>query len=454
MRYEKRMIILTGDDGKGVVLIEKSGLGVKFALRTFGIKKRHGIKIGIVTPKRVIVRDIEVCDDPGAVFYLDDVDTAALHFALFDDRIILYGTTCKPMWESNLFDLLNKYAQPVRIEPSPKVLPPLAAKPETLPLPDGTGIPQSRAALYGDEALSDDDFYTPLDLSSRMPEVDRFLDSPRVLGQSLAPTLSEPKSEHTPEPKSEPTPEPTHDETTTAKCDETPAPEPQSVEVAAPEPTVDEQEASVEADAPTEKEEQPAEPVLPPIVEQAEVAAATVATEQAEVAAAETVAAVETAPTSETAENAEVRRGELPWEHTARWLRSRSTRKVASKTSATVPKPEPRSEVKHVRVSTFFERSREDVEKLFSCGTRNAELSALMPEIEWVRVKFDGHTVSVGRGGDVFLCYAIAGEYEKVSPLGPEAQWLPKLKTAPTGKGYWLIFQDLKTGKILDGAAY
>ena len=75
-------------------------------------------------------------------------------------------------------------------------------------------------------------------------------------------------------------------------------------------------------------------------------------------------------------------------------------------------------------------------------------IHALLPELKWVKVRFDGHAVSVGQGGTV-LCYAVAGLYEKSSPFGDKAQWLPKLKNAPTGKGYWLIFQDLASGDIV-----
>ncbi|MDE6294148.1 MAG: hypothetical protein K2L88_05965, partial [Clostridiales bacterium] len=77
------------------------------------------------------------------------------------------------------------------------------------------------------------------------------------------------------------------------------------------------------------------------------------------------------------------------------------------------------------------------------------KLCALLPDISWVKVPIDNHVISVGRGGNDFLCYAVSGTYEKTSPLGDEAQWLPENKSIPTGKGYWLIFQSLKDGKII-----
>ncbi|MDE5593586.1 MAG: hypothetical protein K2I75_06615, partial [Clostridiales bacterium] len=98
---------------------------------------------------------------------------------------------------------------------------------------------------------------------------------------------------------------------------------------------------------------------------------------------------------------------------------------------------------------SFIERSSYDIEKLFDSAERDDKLSSLLPDISWVKVPIDGHIISVGRGGNDFLCYAVTGTYEKTSPLGDEAQWLPENKAIPTGKGYWLIFQSLKDGEII-----
>ena len=67
------------------------------------------------------------------------------------------------------------------------------------------------------------------------------------------------------------------------------------------------------------------------------------------------------------------------------------------------------------------------------------------------KVNTDGNTISVGRSGSEFLCYAVSGVYRKVSPLGDEAQWAPSDRNIPTGKGFWLIFQNLATGEIIKG---
>ncbi len=104
--------------------------------------------------------------------------------------------------------------------------------------------------------------------------------------------------------------------------------------------------------------------------------------------------------------------------------------------------------VRPLREAAFIERNSDDVDKLFSLAPKDDELSALLPDIEWVKVAFDGQSVSVGRSGRSFLCYAVSGVYEKCAPID-DAQWLPLVKTAPTGKGYWLVFQDLVGGGII-----
>ncbi len=515
MRYEKKMLILSGE-GKGVVLIESGGLGVKFALRTFGLAKTAGLKAGVVTKTHTYIRDLPEVADPSAVFYIDGADVSALHFAVFDTRLLLYGATCEKMWEANLMDILRAKCRPVRRpDPAPTFapLPPITEKPEKLPLPDGTGIPQSDANIYGDEALASADFYTPFDIESRMKEVDGFLDTPRVL-TGLAPTVKPsrlanpsfthfdasradaqaetaasvmtsadtPCAQETAEtaealssvgndiPVSEMSEAPSADDIPSAGA----AADNSQAAAAAPNDTAEnEAPSAVDNETPVTATPEAAsageiaaadaidfaapcacgqaaagksEVNMADTVETTETAATAETMETAVTAATENAIEAETAATAATAEEAECR-DEKPWETEARFLKKRSARVLA----ACIPKVEkpPESEtVPHIRDTVFIERSRGDVDKLFASAPRDGELSKLLPDIEWVKVEFDGHSVSVGRS-TAFLCYAVPGKYEKSSPLGTEAQWLPKVASAPTGKGYWLIFQDITTGDII-----
>lgn len=424
MLYEKKMLILSGS-GKGVVLIEKSGLGVRFALRTFDFPATDGLKAGVVTKTSVTVRDLPKTADPEAVFYIDNTDVSELHFAVFDNELRLYGATGKRMWESNLMGLLDKHGKPVELPRAvPKALPPISPAPKVLPLPDGTGLPQSRVAIYGDEALADSDFYTPFDIAASMPRVDSFLDAPRVL-DGLAPRIVPP-----PDRPASPMYSPSSEITATVEPDpETSAPQ----ERAAGSDSVD---ASFEqAPEAGEATEQAAEP-----------ASASVERDPPQVIEREAAASADVAFGG--VENTGAR---MPWELAARWLKSRAKR-VPVENKKRVQPVKTGAEIKKLRETAFFERAKKDMDMLFGSAPKDEELTALLPDIEWVKVTFDGHCVSVGKGGNAFICYAVAGLYEKASPLGDESQWLPKLKTAPTGKGYWLIFQDLTSGEIVAGA--
>ncbi len=419
MRYEKKMLILTGE-GKGVVLLEKSGLGVRFALRTFGVPPLHELNAGIVTPDNVFVRALPSTADPSAVFYIDIPSLDELHFAVFDAKLRLYGAIGKKMWESNLMDLLNKHTKPIAAPmPNPSMLPPLSAPPRSLPLPDGTGIPQSRLSIYGDDALAENDFYTPFDIPSRMQIVDGFLDTPRIL-DGLAPTIT-PASESAAaidgnigvQPKQ------TVEQTVEQNVEQTVQP----VEEPAEQPDVGSVEHSIEQSVEQTAEQPVEQSVEQPIEESAE------------------------QPVEQSVEQPPEQR-EKPWEREARWLASQGSREPVIR-GASVKKVKAKAEIHTIRAADFFERRRADVDKLFAEAPIDEELSKLLPELNWVKVPMGDRSISVGRNGDAALCYAVFGNYEKVSPLGAEAQWLPRLKTAPTGKGYWLVFQSLSTGQIV-----
>lgn len=405
MLYEKKMLILSGE-GKGVVFIEKSAVGVKFSLRTFDMPPCGELRAGVITRSAVSVRDLPAGDNPAAVFSLDAGDISNLHFAVFDKKLRLYGCIGKRLWEANVMDLLCKADRraPMTERVNSAPLPPIAPPPKVLPMPDGTGIPQSRLSLYGDEALAESDFYTPVDISARLRVVDNFLDTPRVF-EELAPRVVPPEAEHA---------------------------EKAEISVAGSEP-VEYEEADVDAEDGDPTDETKVETRAETNVENVDISPSV----QAEVAAAEPI------------EKAEPTDGEyMPWQREAQWLKRRSSRSAATYKPAVKPL-EQKQTVRRVRESAFFELAREDIDKLFSQAEKDEKLSALLPDLEWVRVDADGNTISVGRGDDV-LCYAVAGAYSKTPPLGDGSQWVPSDKNTPTGKGFWLIFQRLSDGTIVN----
>lgn len=426
------MLILSGD-GKGVVLIEKSARGARFSLSTFDMPVCGELKAGVITPQAVHVRDLPQRDNPSSVFILDIDRLDNIHFAVFDDKLRLYGTNGKRMWESNIMDLLHKNdRRQQNDDPVPlRALPPIAEMPKVLPMPDGTGLPQSRLAIYGDEAIAESDFYTPLDLSSRMPIVDKFLDEPRIL-DGLAPRIT---------PKSEPI-----EAETTAIADEQPEQEEHIAQtVNTVESHVDNaklQEFVTNADI--------AEQTEPEAVEQTETVKTAEATETTVTQKATQSAGEQSHDDIDvmTAAAATVTGKEMPWAMQARWIKSRGKRGMRFFTSEVKPIADG-AKVKPLREVSFIERAAADIDRLFDAGEKDDKLTALLPDLQWVKVPTDGHIISVGRGGNDFLCYAVSGTYQKTSPLGDEAQWLPENKSIPTGKGYWLIFQSLKDGEII-----
>lgn len=451
MLYEKKMLILSGD-GKGVVLIEKSAHGVKFALRTFDMPPCAPLKAGVITKTAVFVRDLPNRDDPAAVFTLDIDRLDDLHFAVFDRELRLYGCIGKRMWEANVMDLFNRHERraPMLDGVPHAALPPIATQPKVLPMADGTGIPQSRLSVYGDDALAENDFYTRIDMSARMPIVDSFLSTPRVL-DGLAPRVQPPVSGIAER-------DGMRAETAAVDFEVSAAPEPapvvENTDAAAPETTTDDDTDIAELETDTSGENAVTAPdefsaELGELDELDDVAAVksdasefgdsvtALANDEENVENAKTQAAVAASATAE-----------MPWEQTARWIKKRGGRELATR------RPHVRQltgadKVKHLRSTEFFERARHDIDALFASAQKDESLAGMLDDVEWVKVDVDGNNISVGRGGNVFLCYAVAGMYESVPPLGDESQWLPVDKSVPTGKGYWLIFQNMQTGEII-----
>lgn len=430
MLYEKKMLILSGE-GKGVVLIEKSAKGLRFSLSTFDMPTCGKLKAGIITPSSVIVRDLPERDNPSLVFFVDETNADNIHFAVFDTKLRLYGTNGKRMWEANVMGLLSKNdRKPIEMPPL-KSLPPLSTPPQTLPLPNGTGIPQSRLGIYGDEQIAESNFYTHLDLSERMATVDNFLDTPRAVTPSILDGLA-------PRVLAE----------TTAILESDEVQEADSVE------TAEDADNAVKNSGEDDMTENNSEDTDNAINSSVEDGVKESNWEDADNVVQNGVEDgieannTEPEPAAAATTDSELYSGTRPCDMAARWLKTRSTREAKNGTP-TLKQVSSSSQVKPLREISFIERASGDIDKLFGSAEKDDKLTALLPDIVWIKVPVDEHVISVGRGGNDFLCYAVPGTYHKISPLGEDAQWLPENKSIPTGKGYWLIFQSLKDGSII-----
>ncbi len=109
-------------------------------------------------------------------------------------------------------------------------------------------------------------------------------------------------------------------------------------------------------------------------------------------------------------------------------------------------------EMPHV---TFYESVKEQVDRLFSNNERYAMLEKLLPESKWVRVNYDekGRYYLVGTIGEPvrYLCYGVPGEYSPTPPsdLVGYCQWLALDENDPSGKGFWIMYQDGISGKSI-----
>lgn len=105
------------------------------------------------------------------------------------------------------------------------------------------------------------------------------------------------------------------------------------------------------------------------------------------------------------------------------------------------------------RELSYYEQVSDQIEKLFTEGTRETELEGLMPHTKWVRVDFsgDGRFYVVGLVGDKpdYICYGLPADYTPEPPdeISGYCGWLPLDVKNPQGKGYWLLYQDADTGE-------
>ena len=97
---------------------------------------------------------------------------------------------------------------------------------------------------------------------------------------------------------------------------------------------------------------------------------------------------------------------------------------------------------------------KERVDDLFKNNSREEYLEEIIPNSKWVKVDFQ-------EGGDYyilgliyeddeieFVVYGVPGVYQKNPPkeIAGYPTWFPLDKTKPESFGYWLSYQDAKTG--------
>ncbi len=108
----------------------------------------------------------------------------------------------------------------------------------------------------------------------------------------------------------------------------------------------------------------------------------------------------------------------------------------------------------------FFEMVKPQVDALFSKSEHFSKLEEEMENTEWVKVPYISETSDhyiIGKifenNNVAFLCYGIPSESrDEKAPenLSKYCQWLPLDFNAQDGRGYWVMYQDAKTGENVE----
>ncbi len=104
---------------------------------------------------------------------------------------------------------------------------------------------------------------------------------------------------------------------------------------------------------------------------------------------------------------------------------------------------------------TFYDSISEDVDKLFSSHSEEEFLSQIIPFSKWVKIENeendDYYVLGLIYENDEvkYICYGVPGIYSENPPkeLKGCAEWLPLDSTKENEYGYWITYQDAKSGE-------
>lgn len=105
-------------------------------------------------------------------------------------------------------------------------------------------------------------------------------------------------------------------------------------------------------------------------------------------------------------------------------------------------------------VHEFYCSIKQNLDEMFVCYPKEEKLCSLIEDSEWVKVdRPDGH-YAVGLikndGAPEYICYGVPGGRDLLPPdnLKKYCQWIPLNDS--DSEGYWMVFQDAKTGIALE----
>ncbi len=111
-------------------------------------------------------------------------------------------------------------------------------------------------------------------------------------------------------------------------------------------------------------------------------------------------------------------------------------------------------EKKERETHEFYCSIKQNLDEMLICYPREERLSSVIDESEWVKVERKEGFYVVGliksEGSPEYVCYGVPGEKDLLPPesLKKYCQWIPL--SDKEGDGYWMVFQDAKTGIALE----
>lgn len=420
MVYEKRLLILSGGNANGCLRLERTASGIACCLT--GNTRGECV---------LVVRDdVNVLNFGGVMFpsayrftlpLSTRIDALVVSVGDLDGKLVMCGGFRRPMpWRSNLEDDIARALRALGARREKATPPPSQRNIEDFFLDI---VPTD----YDDTRVAEVNYYRSNMTSFEPPEAGETPPSPR------------PEPVREPEPRREPVREPSSFPPQFLDREEQPA-------------VVAEEAKPTSEELPTEKAATPEEePKTKIAAERREESTEPLAAEQT--TAAPTPNRAESAQSEPSAEN-----DASPAPQTK--LPPNEEEEIAS-TVLEPPVPqreEPPVEARENKIPelspvSFYESIRDQIERLFSKNERFPALEKLLPESRWIKVNYDGRGryYLVGVIGDPvrYLCYGVPGEYSPTPPpdLVGYCQWLASDEKDPAGKGFWLMYQDGRTGK-------
>ncbi|MCL2752047.1 MAG: hypothetical protein FWE62_04750 [Firmicutes bacterium] len=102
----------------------------------------------------------------------------------------------------------------------------------------------------------------------------------------------------------------------------------------------------------------------------------------------------------------------------------------------------------------YYQTVRPNIETLFKSNPPETALNDTLKGTRWIRIKYDEKQYYiVGLIGDApdYIGYGVPGKYSVNPPveLSSYCQWLPLNEDDPRGAGYWMMYQNARTGESI-----